>query len=150
MKMMLPGTSTCTVRYAANEDDVAKGLYRYCKNLDNSDIWKIAPIEPSYESMAFFVLHKHILETRMRSQSVGLDVWFLVRPFIYFHTSCVRTAKALARLRRCAGSPEPLLVTYVISTIISWDGWIILIFEQYGCTIQYVICPKYADVRQTV
>ena len=30
--------------------------------------------------------------------------------------SCVRTAKALARLRGCAGSPEPSLVAYVIST----------------------------------
>ena len=31
MKMMLPGTSTDTVRYAANEDAVARDLYRYCK-----------------------------------------------------------------------------------------------------------------------
>ena len=34
-------------------------------------------------------------------------------------SSCVRIAKALARLRGCAGSPEPSLVAYVISTIIS-------------------------------
>ena len=47
---------------------------------------------------------------------------FLVGPFVYFHTSCVRTAKALARLRGCAGSPEPSLVAYVISTIISRAG----------------------------
>ena len=33
------------------------------------------------------------------------------------HTSCVRTVKAFARLRGCAGSPEPSLVAYVISTI---------------------------------
>ena len=45
---------------------------------------------------------------------VGLDVWFLVRPFVYFHTSCAK-GKALASLR---GS----LVAYVISTIISWAG----------------------------
>ena len=63
---------------------------------------------------------KLILQTRMHSHPFGLDVWFLVGPFIYFHTLCVRTAKALARLRRCAGSPEPSLVAYVISTIISW------------------------------
>ena len=31
----------------------------------------------------------------MRSHPVGLDVWFCVGPFVYFHTSCVRTAKAL-------------------------------------------------------
>ena len=30
---------------------------------------------------------------------------------------CVQTAKALARLRLCAVSPEPLLVAYMISTL---------------------------------
>ena len=55
-----------------------------------------------HEIMALFVLCKLILQTRMRSYPVGLDVWVLVGPFIYFHTSCVRTAKALARLRRLA------------------------------------------------
>ena len=43
------------------------------------------------------------------------------RTFVYFHPSCVRTAKNLERLRGCAGSPEPSLVAYVISTILmSW------------------------------
>ena len=51
-----------------------------------------------------------------------LDVWFLIGPFVYFHTLCVRTAKALARLCGCAGSPESSLVAYVISTKISWAG----------------------------
>ena len=77
--------------------------------------------------MALFVLRKLILQTRMRSPPVGLDVWFLVEPCVYFHTSCVRTAKTLARLRGCAGSPESSLVAYVISTIISWAGSIIYI-----------------------
>ena len=72
--------------------------------------------------MALFVLRKFILQTHMRSHPVGLDVWFFVGPFAYFHTSCVRTAKALARLRGCAGSPEPSLVAYVIRTIVSWAG----------------------------
>ena len=35
---------------------------------------------------------------------------------------CVRTAKALARLRGCTGSPEPSLFAYARSTIISWAG----------------------------
>ena len=70
--------------------------------------------------MALFVLRKLILQTRMRSYTVGLDAWFLVWPFEYFHTPCVRTAMALARLRGCAGLPEPSLVAYVIITIISW------------------------------
>ena len=57
------------------------------------------PFESCCEFMVLFVLRKFILQTRMRSYSVGLDVWYLFGHFIYFHTSCVRTAKALARLR---------------------------------------------------
>ena len=78
--------------------------------------------EPFHEIMALSVLRKLILQTRMRSHPVGLDVWFLVWPYLYFHASCMRTAKALARLRGWAGSPEPLLVACVIGTIISWAG----------------------------
>ena len=44
----------------------------------------------------------------------------LVGLFVCFNTSCGRTAKALARLRGCAGSIEPPLVAYVISIILSW------------------------------
>ena len=84
--------------------------------------------EPAHEIMVLFVLRKLILQTRMRSHPTGLDVPFLVGPFVHFHTSCVRTAKALVRLRGCAGSPEPSLVAYVISTIISWAG------SNYHCT----------------
>ena len=67
--------------------------------------------------------------------------WFMVGHFVYFlHTWCVQTAKALARLRRCAGSPEPSLVAYVISTIISWVGSIrfwqqLLIFHSMVCWV---------------
>ena len=48
--------------------------------------------------------------------------WGLMFDFwsVYFHSSCVRTVKALSRLYGCAGSPEPLLVAFVISTIISF------------------------------
>ena len=67
----------------------------------------------------------------MRNHPVWLDFWFLDGPFVYFHTSCVRTAKAMARLRGCTSSPEPSLVAFVISTIISWAGsnasaWLVL------------------------
>ena len=81
--------------------------------------------EPCHDIMFFFVLHTLMFQTRMLSHPVGLDVWFLVRPFIYFHNLCVRTAKALARLCICAGSPEPSLVAYMISTIISHIAQII-------------------------
>ena len=77
--------------------------------------------EPSHEIMVLFVLRKLILQTRMRSHLMGLDVrFFFIRLFLCFHTLCARTAKALARLRGCAGLPEPLLVAKVISTKISW------------------------------
>ena len=78
--------------------------------------------EPWHDIVFLFILRKLILQTRMRSHPVGLDVWFLDAPFVYFHISCVQTAKALVRLRGCAGSPEPSLVAYVISTIVSWAG----------------------------
>ena len=80
----------------------------------------IVTFESAHEIMALFVLRKLILQMRIRSHPVGLDLYVLVGPFVYFHTLCVRTAKALARLRGCADSPEPSLVA--ISTIISWAG----------------------------
>ena len=75
--------------------------------------------EQSHEIMVLFVLR--ILQMRMRSHPVGLDVWFLVGPFVYFHTLSVWTAKPLVRLRWCAGSPKPSLVAYVIiHNFMSW------------------------------
>ena len=53
-------------------------------------------------------------ELRTNSLITGPGEWLSFRRFTsnlswswYFHTSFVRTAKALARLRGCAGSPEP-------------------------------------------
>ena len=90
--------------------------------------------EPAHEMMALFDLRKLILQTCIRRYPMGLGVWYFIGPFVHFHTSCVRTAKALARLRRCAGSPEPSLVAYVISTIISWAG----LFSM-DCTLLIII-----------
>ena len=90
--------------------------------------------EPAHEIMVVFVLRKLILQRCMLSHPVGLNVWLFVGPFLYFHTSCVQTAKALARLCRCQGLPESSLVTYVISTIISWAGSILLWWQ---CGVNY-------------
>ena len=84
--------------------------------------------EPAHEIIELFVLRELILQTCMCSHPVGLDVWILVGPFVCFHISCVWTAKALVRLRGCAGLPEPSLVAYVISTIISWAGSIVFFY----------------------
>ena len=73
-----------------------------------------------------FVLRKLILQIHMCSHPVGFDVWCLVGPFIYFHTSCVRTAKdQMARLCRCAGSSEPSLVTYKCDKYHNLMSWLI-------------------------
>ena len=90
--------------------------------------------EPAHEILVLFVPRKLILQTHMRSHPEGLDVWILVRPVTYFHTSCVQTAKPLARLRGCKGLPEPSLVAYVISTIISWAG--LYIFWLHSCMLK--------------
>ena len=42
--------------------------------------------ENAHEIMALFVPRKLILQTHMHNHPVGLDIWFLVRPFVYFHT----------------------------------------------------------------
>ena len=93
---------------------------RYCNDSPGQSLKTQS--EPAHEMMVLFDLRKLILQTWMRSHPVGLDVCFFVGPFVYFRTSCVRTTKVLARVCRCAGSPEPSLVAYLISTIISWAG----------------------------
>ena len=73
------------------------------------------------------------------------DFW--TDSFVDFHSSSVRTAKALARLRGCAGSPEPSLVAYTISTIISWVGSFEVMSYMY---IQHVsLCFNIAYIIRT-
>ena len=111
----------------------------YWKSLVKWEVWEQGTeyitciFESSHEIMALFVLHKLILQTRMCSHPVGLDVWCLVWPFFFFHTSCVRTAKALARLRGCAGSTEPSLVAYVIKyhNLMSWLIYLYFLIQPY-------------------
>ena len=93
---------------------------QYCQ--DGIRVPVIYVYEPCHEIIVLFVLRKLILLTCMRRYPVGLDVWYLVGPLVYFLTSCVWTGKIMERLCGCAGSFEPLLVAYVISTIISWAG----------------------------
>ena len=95
---------------------------RFTSNYPDPDPDRKLPFEPCHEIMVLFILRKLILQMHVHSHPVGLEVWYSVGPYVYFHTSCVQTAKALARLHRCACSPEPSLVANVISTIISWAG----------------------------
>ena len=72
--------------------------------------------------MARFVLRKPSLQTHMRSHPVELDVCF-----VYFHTRCVRTAKALARLRGCTNNVLSFLSKeqIVINVHVQWKKLII-------------------------
>ena len=97
-------------------------LFRQCFLSFLLHYYSTIPFEPTHEIMALFILRKPILQTRMRSHPVGLDVSLLVGSFVYFHSSCMRTVKTLARLGGCADSPEPSQVAYAIITIISWAG----------------------------
>ena len=67
----------------------------------------------------YSVLRKRIAHAQPSSEARCLNFSWTLR---LFHTSCVQTAKALARLWICAGSPGHSLVAYMISTIISGAG----------------------------
>ena len=79
-------------------------------------------IKPSHEKTDLSVVQFEILRTRMRSLWNRSEVWLFAWSFLFIPILCGRTAKALARLRACTGSPEPSLVAYVISTFLTWAG----------------------------
>ena len=113
-------------------------LWKFGQPFNKQDMMAIywIPSEPAHEIMVLFV-RRLILQTCMRSHPVGLDVWFVVGLFIYFHPSCVQTAKALAELRWCTGLSQPSLVAYLISTISSWASSI-----KNKCSLHCNFCQK--------
>ena len=58
----------------------------------------------------------------MPSHSERPGIWLSVWRFLLTHCMYERAAEVLARLRRCAGSPEPSLLAYAISTKFAWRG----------------------------
>ena len=58
----------------------------------------------------------------MPRHSEGPGIWLSVWRFLLTHCFYERAVKVLARLRGCAGSPEPLLLAYAISTKFAWRG----------------------------
>ena len=62
----------------------------------------------------------------MPSHSEGPGIWLSVWRFLLTHCLYQRAAEFLARLRGCAGSPEPSLLAYAISTKFAWRGTIFL------------------------
>ena len=64
----------------------------------------------------------------MPSHSEEPGIWLSVWRFLLTHCLYERAAKVLARPRGCAGSPEPSLLAYAISTKFAWRGPITAIF----------------------
>ena len=73
--------------------------------------------EPTHEFMALIAIRKLILQTRMRSNPLGLKSDFWPDPS---STSIRYVCEQQRRWRDCA--PEPSLFAYAISTIIPWAG----------------------------
>ena len=67
------------------------------------------------------------------------DLQLFVGSFLCFHILCVQTAKTLVRLPGCAGSLEPSLCAYVISTLFLMEGLICRI--KYGAVFCFSHCP---------
>ena len=101
----------CSAAYGLPSN--SKQLSQVTEFLIYTEYWIFLPLtfEPSHEITVLFVCRKLILQTCMS------DFW--LDPSSTSMLICVRTAKALARLHGCAGSPEPSLVAYVTITIIS-------------------------------
>ena len=58
----------------------------------------------------------------MPSHSEGPEIWLSVWRFLLTHCLYEWAPKVLARLRGCAGSPEPSLLAWAISTKFAWRG----------------------------
>ena len=88
--------------------------------------------EPIHEIMALIALRKLNLQTRMRSNPLELHVWFFVRPFVYFHTLCVRTAKLW---QNCAsGSGETVQMRSL-----AW-AFVVRLCDKYHNLTSWLVC----------
>ena len=70
-----------------------------------------ASIEPRQANLCLRAFRHDKFQLRMPSHSEGLGNWLSVWRFLLTHCMYKRAAKVLARLRGCAGSPEPSLLT---------------------------------------
>ena len=75
-------------------------------------------IEPSHEIMVLFVPSSNVhAQPSTGAMCLMFGRTFHLFPYFIAWASANKTVKALVRLRRCAGSPEPSLVAYVINSI---------------------------------
>ena len=69
----------------------------------------------------------------------GARIWLSVWRFLLTQCLYERAAEVLARLRGCAGSPEPSLLAYAISTKFAWRGLIYAV--GFSCTSSVLFLP---------
>ena len=68
------------------------------------------PFEPRQANLCLRAFRHDKFQLRMPSHSEGPGIWFSVWKFLLIHCLYEQAAKVLARLRGCAGSPEPSLL----------------------------------------
>ena len=98
---LLKGTLNLTNNNNCQKDTVSKKLFS-CNSISYQ---LFMTYEPSHDIMALFVLRKHILQMRMRSHPLGLDVWFFgqtLRLLPYFMCVNSEGSGETARMRRLA------------------------------------------------
>ena len=66
--------------------------------------------EPRQANLCLRAFRHDKFQLRMPSHSEGPGIWLSVWRFLLIHCLYERAAKVLARLRGCAGSPEPSLL----------------------------------------
>ena len=109
-------------------------------DFQKSNISSRKSMAPALEIIELFVLRILILQTRMRSHPVGLDVWFFGRTLRLL--PCVRTVKALARLRRLAQVFAGRLCDNYHNLMswlnFKWDGGLLVKSEKRCVHVLYV------------
>ena len=96
---------------------VELGLMYQCQDNDIkclvSGAWykvSVARYESRQANLCLRAFRHDKFQLRMPSHSEGPRIWLSVWRFLLIHCLYERAAKILARLRGCAGSPEPLLL----------------------------------------
>ena len=84
--------------------------------------WPCVVNEPRQANSCLRAFRHDKFQLCMPSHSEGPGIWLSVWRFLLTHCLYERAAKVLARLRGCAGLPEPSLLAYAISTKFAWRG----------------------------
>ena len=94
------GSAYPCVQKWANAPNSARGHWQCNGNI----------IEPRQANLCLRAFRHDKFQLRMPSHSEGPRIWLSVWRFLVIHCFYERAAKVLARLRVCAGSPEPSLL----------------------------------------